>query len=57
MEDIKINGSVIVSELKNVLNLIIMGYRDSTSSECDVSLKKAIGKLETIVKILEEDDN
>lgn len=54
----KINEENVLKDMKQILSIIEDAYLNSNSKNCDRGLSKAIGKLDTLIKILSktEDD-
>ena len=53
MEEIKIDNHVINNELNNILKLMVVSYNSSGST----SLNRAIGKLETLISIIDSSND
>lgn len=48
----RINEENVLNEMKSILSIINGAYLSSKSDKCDRELNKAIGKLQTLIKIL-----
>lgn len=53
----RVNEENVIKEMKSILSIIDSAYLNSKSNLCDRELSKAIGKLDTLIKILSDTNN
>ena len=53
----RVNEENVLKEMKSILSILDGAYLNSKSDICDRELSKAIGKLDTLIKILSNTNN
>ena len=53
----RVNEENVLKEMKSILSIMDSAYLNSKSDICDRELSKAMGKLDTLIKILSNTNN
>ena len=53
----RVNEENVLKEMKSILSIMDSAYLKSNSNICDRELSKAMGKLDTLIKILSNTNN